>query len=101
EEVGGGAGVEQVAGGGLLPEGGPSPVLGAAGQDVRDVVPRRLDQACGVVGDQDAAADGQDAGIAPERAVGLLRGDDHVGPDGGDEQHDQDDEASSVWVPGQ
>ena len=77
EAAGGGAGAEQVAGDGLLPEGGPAAVLGAAGQAVRDVVPRRLDQAGGGVGDQDAAADGQDAGGAPERAAGVLRRDDH------------------------
>ena len=45
EEAGGGVGFEQVAGRGLLPEGGPPPVLGAAGEEVRDVVPRWLDQA--------------------------------------------------------
>src|SRR4051794_23313748 len=94
EAAGGGAGLERVAGRGLLPEGGPASVLGAAGQVVRDVVPRRVDQAGGGVGDQDAATDGQDAGGAPERAVGVLRRDDHVGADGGDEQQDQDDEAS-------
>ena len=44
EEAGGGVGFEQVAGRGLLPEGGPPPVLGAAGEEVRDVVPRWLDQ---------------------------------------------------------
>src|SRR6476619_1262827 len=101
EEVGGGVGLEQVAGGGVLPEGGPAAVLGAAGEEVRDVVPRRLDQASGGVGDPDAAADGQDVGGASERSAGGLRRDDHVGPDGGDEQQDQDDEAASVWFPGQ
>ena len=53
----------------------------------------------GVLGDQERSTDGQDAGLAPERAVGVLRRDDHVGPDGGDEPQDQDDEATSVWVP--
>jgi hypothetical protein len=32
---------------------------------------------------------------------GVLRRADHERPDGGDEQQDQDDEASSLWVPGQ
>src|SRR5215204_6779575 len=101
EEAGGGVGAEQVAGGGLLPEGGPPPALGATGEEARDLVPRRLDQASGGIGDQDPAADGQDAGGPSEWAAGLLRRDDHVGPDGGHEQQDQDDEAAGVRVPRQ
>src|SRR5512142_2822661 len=100
EEVEGGAGAEPVAGGGLLPEGGSPSVLGATGQEVRDRIPRRLDQASRGVGDQDAPTDGQDAGGAPGWSAGLLRRDDHVGSAGGDEQQDQDDEAASLWVPG-
>ena len=33
--------------------------------------------------------------------VGLLRRDDHERSDGGDEQQDQDDEATGLWVPRQ
>ena len=51
-------------------------------------------------GDQDAPADGQDAGGAPQRAAGVLRRDDHERADGGDEQQDQDDEAAGLRVPG-
>ena len=47
--AGGGAGAEQAAGDGLLPEGGPAAVLGAAGQAVRDGVPQRLAAAGGGV----------------------------------------------------
>ena len=68
EAVEGGVGVEQAAGDGLLHEGGPAAVLGAAREEVRDDVPGRLDPPSGGVGDQDAAADGQDAGGAPHVA---------------------------------
>ena len=51
--------------------------------------------------DQDAAADGQDAGGAPQWSAGVLRRDDHERADGGDQQQDQDHEATSLWVPGQ
>ena len=64
--AGGGAGAEQAAGDGLLHEGGPAAVLGAAWEAVRDDVPGRLDSPGGGVGDQDAPADGQDAGGAPQ-----------------------------------
>ena len=47
------------------------------GKRFATIVPRRLDPPGGGVGDQDAAADGQDAGGAPERAAGVLRRDDH------------------------
>src|SRR5512135_3710144 len=100
EPIEGGVGTEPVAGGGLLPEGGSPPVLGATGQEVRDRIARRLDQASRGVGDQDAPTDGQDAGGAPGWSAGLLRRDDHVGSAGGAEQQAQDDEAASLWVPG-
>ena len=66
--VGGGAGAEQAAGDGLLPEGGPAAVLGATRQAVRDGVPQRLAATGGGLRGQDAPADGQDAGGAPQRA---------------------------------
>ena len=66
----GGAEAERAAGDGLLHEGGPAAVLGAAGEAVRDDVPGRLDSPGGGVGDQDPPADGQDAGGAPQS--GLL-----------------------------
>ena len=67
ESAEGGVEAERAAGGGLLPEGGLAAVLGAAGEAIRHDVPGRVDPAGGGVGDQDPAADGQDAGGAPER----------------------------------
>jgi Transposase len=37
--------------------------------------------------------------LKSEWPVGLPRRDDHLGPDGGDQQQDQDHEALSLWVP--
>ena len=67
ESAEGGAEAQRAAGDGLLPEGGPAAVLGAAGEAVRHDVPGRLDPPGGGVGDQGPPADGQDAGGAPER----------------------------------
>ena len=100
EAAAGGAEAERAAGCGLLPEGGPAAVLGAAGEALRHDVPRRMDSPGGGVGDPDPPADGQDAGGAPIGPAGVLRRDDLERPDGGDEQQDQDDEAAGVWVPG-
>ena len=99
-EARGGVEAESAAGDGLLHEGGSASVLGAAGEAIRDDVPGRLDSPGGGVGDQGAAADGQDAGGAPIGPAGVLRRDDQQRSDGGDEQQDQDDEAAGVWVPG-
>src|SRR5262249_59647743 len=96
----GGAEAERAAGRGLLPEGGPAAVLGAAGEAVRDDVPGRVDPPGGGVGDQGAPADGPDAGGAPIGPAGVLRRDDLERADGGDEPQDQDDEAAGVRVPG-
>src|SRR5262249_57598686 len=96
----GGVEADRAAGCGLLPQGRPAAVLGAAGEAVRDGVPGRVDSPGGGLGDQDPPADGQDAGGTPERVAGLLRRDDHEWSVGGDQQQDQDDEAASVWVPG-
>ena len=95
-----GAGPEQAAGDGLLHEGRLEAVLGATREAVRDRVAGRLDRPCGGVRGQDAPADGQDAVGAPQWPAGVRRCDDHERADGGDEQHDQDDEATSLWVPG-
>ena len=60
---------------------------------------RRLDSPSRGVGDQDPPADGQDVGGAPLGFAGVLRCDDHERADGGDEQQDQDNEASGVRFP--
>ena len=52
---------------------------------IRDGVPRRLDPPGRGLGDQDVAADGRDAGDVPQRAVGVLRRDDHQRAAGGDQ----------------
>src|SRR5262249_785176 len=98
--VWGRGGGEKAAGDGLLPEAGPAAILGDAGQAVRDGVPERRDPPSRGLRGEDAPADGQDVSGPSDGAAGVLRRDDHEWTAGGDEQQDQDDEASGIWVPG-
>ena len=74
--AGRGAGAEQAPGDGLLYEGRPAAILAATWEAVRDDIPGRMDSPSGGVRDQNTAADGQDAGGAPEGAADVLRRDD-------------------------